>query len=135
MKAVDIIAEFEDCFLFIEMKDYRDSQSQFTETDSISGEKKNDALKWLKNYLKYKFRDTYLYRYAEAGSVEKDIHYICLISLSSGTLQMVKKLLREELPVNKKGRRWTRALAKSCQVVDVNGWNRTLSSYADVAFA
>ena len=133
MKAVDIIAEFSDCFLFIEMKDYRDCSEQFIEDVSEKDDPEaNKALKWLKNYLKYKFRDTYLYRYAEAGSPKKDIHYICLLSLSSGTLQTIKKTLPRELPIGKKGKRWIRVLAKSCQVVSVEGWNRTLSEYATV---
>lgn len=137
MKAVDIIAEFNDCILFIEMKDYRDQEESFiaTSSDDVCTQGKNDAIKWLKNYLKYKFRDTYLYRYAEAGIPKKDIHYICLLSLSSATLQMIKKFLQTEIPVGKKGKRWTRALAKSCQVVDVDGWNRNLSAYATVTFA
>lgn len=136
MKAVDIIAEFKDKIFFIEMKDYRDKEDQFVESEMMSEEEKKqkkDALKWLKNYLKYKFRDTYLYRYAEAGTPKKDIHYICLLSLSSGVLRTVKEQLNKELPIGKKGKRWNRSLATTCQVIDVDGWNRTLSTYATVS--
>ena len=135
MKAVDIVAEFSDRILFIEIKDYRNFEDRFIELKSMSDEEKKqkrEALRWLKDYLKYKFRDTYLYRYAELGPVDKDIHYICLLSLSSGVLQIIKKQLREELPVGQKGKRWTRSLAKSCQIVDLDTWNRILSTYATV---
>ena len=136
MKAVDIVAEFKDKIFFIEMKDYRDEEDQFVESEMMSEEEKKqkkEALKWLKNYLKYKFRDTYLYRYAEAGTPKKDIHYICLLSLSSGVLQTVKNQLKQELPIGKKGKRWNRSLATTCQVIDVDGWNRILSTYATVS--
>lgn len=137
MKAVDIIAEFKNKVFFIEVKDYRGEEAKYTVCKTMSNEdakQATDAVKWLKNYLKYKFRDTYLYRYAEGGISPKEIHYICLLTLTSGVSAIIKKQLREELPVGKKGKRWTTILAKSCQVVDVNGWNCSfLSEYADVS--
>lgn len=63
LKAVDIIAEFEDYYIFVEIKDYTQNQFKY---------------KKLKNYLKYKFRDTFLYRYAE-NKVDKPIRYLCLL--------------------------------------------------------
>ena len=43
MKAVDIIAEFKDKIFFIEMKDYRDEEDQFVESEIMSEEEKKQA--------------------------------------------------------------------------------------------
>ena len=68
MKAVDIIVELERAYLFIEMKNYKDPK-EFEEEDasnkSVASQVKHDGFRWLKNYLKYKYRDSYLYRHAE----------------------------------------------------------------------
>jgi hypothetical protein len=78
----------------------------------------------LKNYLKYKFRDSYLYRHAE-GKVEKPIHYICLTNFDNGLNTLMKKALAPELPVGKKPHRWMRSLATSCQVLNLDAWNKS----------
>lgn len=131
MKAVDIFVELDKAFLFIEVKDYSHDMERFdvscTSDDETKKEKRN-AYKWLKDYLKYKFRDSYLYRHAE-GMPEKEVHYLCLLTVGKSTLSLLKKELMIELPVGNGGGRWTKQLAKSVQVLDVDGWNRNFPAY------
>ena len=101
MKAVDIVAEFDDFYLFVEVKDFYDPDSY----ESDSGE--NDVVisplrgfARLKEILKYKYRDSYLYRHAE-NKVEKPIDYICLLNLSDDLNGRMQKALGSELPVGK----------------------------------
>ena len=54
MKAVDIIVELENDYLFIEVKDF------YSPDDYKNG----DCFNHLRNVLKYKYRDTFLYRWA-----------------------------------------------------------------------
>ncbi len=85
MKAVDIVAEFDAAYVYVEMKDFHDPEmydQSFAENDE-EGMKKRDNFKWLKNVLKYKYRDSYLYRHAEQ-KVDKPIHYICLLTFENG---------------------------------------------------
>lgn len=125
MKGVDIIVELADAYLFIELKDYKDTTEYDVNlaVNDIEKESKQKAFKWLKNYLKYKYRDSYLYRHAEQ-KVEKPIHFICLVTFDNALNTRLKKALEKELPVGKCSRRWQLELATSCQVVNVQTWNR-----------
>ena len=124
MKAVDILVELEKNYLFIEVKNYEDVAEfqKSAEDDADTIKKKHDHQKWLKNYLKYKFRDSYLYRHAE-GKVDKPIHYLCLINFDNALNHALNNNLRRELPVGKPTRRWLYKLAESCQVLNVAQWN------------
>lgn len=78
---------------------------------------KKDALKYLKETLKYKFRDSLLYRYAESEP-EKLVHYICILNLTPSTLYVLEKTLSKELPIGIPCSRWKKPLAKSCIVIN-----------------
>ena len=124
MKGVDIVAEFEDAYIYVELKDY-DDPSVYDVARAINDDERKacqDAFKWLKNYLKYKFRDSHLYRFAE-GKVDKPVHFICVLTFDNALNSRTLNELKRELPVGKKSRRWTQALAKSCQVVNLDKWN------------
>lgn len=123
MKAVDIIAEFENSYLFIEMKELHELAEYdiATATNEEESKQKNAQFKWLKNYLKYKYRDSYLFRYAE-DKVDKPIHYICLLNFDIVLCTKMKKFLAKELPVGKKSRRWNHIIATSCQVMNRQRW-------------
>ncbi|MFA5906113.1 MAG: hypothetical protein WC836_19440 [Desulfobacula sp.] len=125
MKAVDIVVELKEAYLYIEIKDFFDPDSY--DTDSSKDEeglgKKRDNFKWLKNYLKYKYRDSYLYRHAEQ-KVDKSIHYICLLTFDNALNAAMQKALRKELPVGKASRSWKQEFVNSCQVVNVEKWNQ-----------
>lgn len=130
MKGVDIIAEFEEAYVYVELKDY-DDPSLYDVRDAISNDERKarqEAFKWLKNYLKYKFRDSHLYRFAE-GKVDKPVHFICVLSFDNALNSRMLNELKRELPVGKKSRRWIQALAKSCQVVNLDKWNEVFPKW------
>jgi hypothetical protein len=130
MKGVDIVAEFEEAYVYVELKDY-DDPSIYDVLGAVTDNEKNsrqDSFKWLKNYLKYKFRDSYLYRHAEQ-KVEKPVHYLCLITFDNALNSRMQKSMKQELPVGKASRRWVQALATSCQVVNVDKWNENFPKW------
>jgi hypothetical protein len=130
MKGVDIVAEFAEAYVYVELKDYEDS-SIYDVIGAANDEElksRQACFKWLKNYLKYKFRDSYLYRHAEQ-KVEKPIHYICLVTFDNALNSRMQKSLKQELPVGKASCRWTQALAKSCQVVNLDKWNENFPKW------
>ncbi len=145
MKAVDVIVEFEDVYLFVEIKDFHDPsifdirttkhadiQNQVQE-QPLSQDQKNDNFKWLKNYLKYKYRDSLLYRYAE-DKADKPIRYICLLSFETGLNCVVAKVLKQELPIRRPRTstgqvRWVRDLVLSCEVINLAVWNKTFPKW------
>ncbi len=130
MKAVDIVAEFQGAYVYIEIKDFFDpdmyNQALATTDEEVS--KRTDHFKWLKKYLKYKYRDTYLFRHAEQ-KVDKPIHYICLLTLDNALNTAMQKALRRELPVGLASRRWKQEIVKSCQVVNIAKWNENFPKW------
>ena len=124
MKGVDVVAEFADAYVYIELKNYDDSTKYNVLLSGSEEERaaRKASLKWLKNYLKYKFRDSYLYRHAEQ-KVDKPIHYVCLMTFDNALNSHLAKQLKQELPVGKVSRRWNQSLATSCQVVNLDKWN------------
>ncbi len=130
MKAVDIVAELSEAYVFVEMKDFDDPamyEALSTDTEETLKEKR-DHFKWLKNYLKYKYRDTYLFRHAEQ-KVDKPIHYICLLTFDNALNTALQKALRKELPVGLASRRWKREIVTSCQVVNIAKWNENFPKW------
>jgi hypothetical protein len=124
MKAVDIVVELQNAYIFIEMKDF-DNPDMYNERKAATDEeiKKNrDHFKWLKNYLKYKYRDSYLFRHAE-NKLDKPIHFICLLTLDNALNTSLQKALTRELPVGKASKRWQSEIVTSCQVLNVAKWN------------
>ena len=109
MKAVDLIAEFPAEYVFVEIKDYSDQDPDAYNPSAPGTEeevkKRRDSMRWLKNYLKYKYRDTLLFRHAE-GKVDKPIHYICLMTFDNALSNAFSKALRPDLPVPRH-LRWT----------------------------
>lgn len=130
MKAVDIVAELETAYVFVEMKDFHDPEAynEVLAKDENDASSKRDNFKWLKNYLKYKYRDSYLYRHAEQ-KVDKPIHYICLLTLDNVLNSRMQKALKQELPIGKASKRWKLEIARSCQVVNIESWNRNFPKW------
>ncbi len=123
MKAVDIVAEFKECYVYVELKDYKNPSGYDTQSVADEEEKyrRQKHFNNLKNHLKYKFRDSYLYRHAE-GKVDKPIRYVCLNS-------RMQKSLKHELPVGRASRRWTRVLATSCHIVNMDKRNENFPKW------
>lgn len=130
MKAVDLIVELREAYLFVEMKDFHDPEtydhSSAVEVEELKA--KRQSFKWLKNVLKYKYRDTYLFRHAEE-KVDKPIHYLCLLTFDNALNGSLKKALHQELPVGVASKRWKREIVNSCQVVNVDKWNQNFPKW------
>jgi hypothetical protein len=130
MKGVDIVAEFAESYVYVEVKDYDDS-SIYDVLGAKNAEEKaarQAHFKWLRSYLKYKFRDSYLYRHAER-KVDKPIHYICLVTFDNGLSSRMQKSLKQELPVGKASSRWVQPLANGCHVVNLEKWNKNFPKW------
>lgn len=112
LKAVDILVESENHWYFIEVKNFHDP-AQYGHKDGVHD---------LRKKLKYKFRDTYLYRHAE-NRIAKPIIYVCLLAnLENATSMQMKDVLSRELPVGKPTPRWQCELARGCVVLNVKRW-------------
>lgn len=113
LKAVDIVVECQERYYFIEVKDFHDPHLY----DRAESEKR------LREVLKYKFRDTYLYRHAE-NRITKPIIYICLLAnMENALCTHLRKTLASELPIGKPTVRWQLELAQNCFVLNVDRWN------------
>jgi len=130
MKAVDIVVELVSAYLYVEIKDLHDPTAYDPKTFEDDGElrKKRDGFKWLKNYLKYKYRDSYLFRHAEK-KVDKPIHFICLLTFDNALNGTLQKALKRELPIGKASTRWKEELVASCQVLNLELWNRCFTRW------
>ena len=124
MKAVDIVVELDREYVFVEIKDFHNLDRYKVELKQDGGaEDKRAAFNGLKNYLKYKYRDSYLYRHAE-GKANRPIYYICLLANFDNALNThMRKELKRELPVGQASPRWQKAIVKSCTVVNEQKWN------------
>lgn len=124
MKAVDLVVELPGDTLFIEVKDFHapdDYNFKAAVTDDQRSERRQ-RLNHLHDVLVHKFRDTWLYRWAE-GKIDKPIRYLCLLTLDNALLSVMNKELRRQLPVGRVGPRWSGALAESCVALNVARWN------------
>lgn len=126
MKAVDLIVELEDRYYFVELKDY---SNPLTWNEILTNRRQTpeEMVNWLKEILKSKFRDTFLYRWAEIVP-EKDVFYICLIDTGAFSLGPLTNSLRRELPVGLHDD-WKRAIAKNCFVMNPERWNQTFPKW------
>ena len=131
MKAVDIVAEFDKFQLWIEIKEFPPhsikamQQGNSTETDQHL--KYNKA--HLTNNLKYKFRDTFLYRLCEDKTI-KAIVYICLTNFDDALNGYFRKELQRQIPAGKVSRNSDKYLIAKSQVYVVNkeAWNRNFAA-------
>jgi hypothetical protein len=125
LKSVDIIAEFDSHYVYVEIKEFHDLDMYDIRMGGTEEEQnlRRGCFKWLKGYLKYKYRDSYLFRSAE-GKAEKPIHYICLLNLDSALNQQLAKQLRGELPYGKAKGKWQNQIVKSCQVINETVWKQ-----------
>ena len=127
MKVVDFIIELADRTLFVEFKD----------PDNPNANPKDRAA-FLKKFmsgaidsdLKTKYRDSWLYEYAE-GRAKKPIYYLVLIgasSLSDADLLTRTEALKRQLPVEGPNNRpWKKPFVAGCAVMNFAAWNRTLT--------
>ena len=129
MKAVDLIVEFPDRYLFLEFKDPQhpdapqENRAEFIK-EFTGGE--------LDEKLKYKYRDSFLYEWA-SGRANKPIYFYVLIAddtLDSACLLNRKEALEKILPLKgPKSRLWTKRIVEECLVFNIESWNRWLPQY------
>lgn len=127
MRAVDLLIELPGDILLIEIKDFHapddyDFRSAVSEAER---EQRRQHLNHLRDVLIRKFRDTWLYRWAEGAgdSVSKPVRYLCLLTLDNALVGVVGKELRRGLPVGLAGPRWQRELAAGCAALNPQRWN------------
>lgn len=112
MKAVDFVVEYEDHYLFVEIKDPRNPNRYATPQDKTA---------LLKN-LTTKFRDTFLYRWAE-NKLDKPVRYQCLVEVDNAQTLYLMSQLKKQLPTAKQPERWGQPLAELCAVANRATWN------------
>ena len=124
LKSVDIIVELSSYYLYIEIKNYDDPADDDIKTfiDQTDFEERQRLFRWLKNYLKYKYRDSFLYRFAEE-KIDKPIHYLCLLNFENALNNVMQKALSHELPLGKPSKRWKKTIVESCHVLNAKKWN------------
>jgi hypothetical protein len=83
MKAVDIIVELADDYLFVEVKDFHEPEEY----------QNRNYFNHLRDVLKYKYRDSFLYRWAEQKT-DKPINYLCLLTLDNALISRMNKEMR-----------------------------------------
>ncbi len=130
MQAVDLIVELENNYLFVEVKDFH-APDDYNFKNAITedeGKQRQEYFSHLRNVLKHKFRDSWLYRWAE-NKTEKPVRYLCLLTLDSALISVMNKELRKQIPVGIAGPRWTGELARACVVVNLDLWNNNFPKW------
>ena len=118
MKAVDLIVNLENNYLFVEVKDFHDPESY----------RGNDHFNHLREVLKYKYRDTWLYRWAE-HKTDKPIKYLCLLELEKGLISRMANEIRKQLPIYNTGPRWASEISNGIAVVNLDLWNKRFTAW------
>ena len=128
MKAVDVMAVFDNFQLWIEIKGYTDEDIQQLKNER--DQRKPGDEYHIKDYLvknfKGKFRDTFLYRYCE-DMISKPIIYICLTNFDDAENNYFKKELKRQVPGGKANKkRWIKELIPQDKIFVVNEstWKR-----------
>lgn len=129
MQAIDVMAEFPNFQLWIEIKEFQNFEIKNMKEEGDQ-QKKGDNVHHkahLTKNLKHKFRDTFIYRYCE-NKLDKKIVYVCLTNFDNALNVFFRNELRKQLPTGKASKRWTKLLMdkESLFVVDENAWCRTL---------
>lgn len=133
MKAVDLVVEFPNDTLFIEVKDFH-APDDYNFKAAVSDDEKSERrerMSHLRDVLVHKFRDTWLYRWSErtTGTPDKPVRYLCVLTLENGLLGVLNKELGLALPKDKAGPRWQRELAQACVVLNPKRWNSAFPAW------
>ena len=122
MMAVDFIVEFDDRYVFIEMKDPQHPDARLNNQQTFI---QNFQSGVMDKELATKYRDSLLYEWA-SGRAKKPIDYFVLCAweqLDSAQLGQRTDGLRRELPIlGPDGKPWL--IARDCGVFNVESWNR-----------
>jgi hypothetical protein len=127
MKAVDFVVEFPDYYLFVEVKDPDNPRAKSKDVKNFSKRLQSGELC---NDLVQKYRDSFLYRWAEE-KVDKPITYLVLLSMSSldsAALMHQGKNLETKLPCGKK-EKWIQPIATACAIFNIDSWNKQFTQW------
>lgn len=113
MKAVDLIVELENDYLFVEVKD-------FHEPDTYQD---GNCFNHLRDVLTHKCRDSFLYRWAQRKT-DKPVRYLCLLTLDNALVSRMNKEIRLHIPAGMAAEKWRRPIVKSSAVLNEERWNR-----------
>lgn len=129
MKAVDFIIELEERVLFVELKDPENPSALAKDRATfikkfLSGQLDAD--------LKTKYRDSWLYEWAE-GRTNKPIIYLVLLAASTITeaeLLTRTDALKRQLPMaGPRDRPWKKPFVAGCAVMNLAAWNKALPQF------
>lgn len=127
MQAVDFIVDLPARFLFIEVKEPRELLEEDVAGRDSNAEQEERKEMNLRGVVR-KFRDSFVYEWAEGRAGEKPIFYIVLIGrdeVDAGALTRRMENLRRSLPLlGPSDRPWKRPLVEDCVVMDIARWNR-----------
>lgn len=126
MKSVDFIVELQDSYLFIEIKDPSNPNARSQDVEKFKQKKCKSGE--LCNDLKTKFRDTFLYKWAEKTQ-DKPIYYLCLITLDDASLLTLNDNLKKHLPIEGVPQSWSRSIAKACHMLNIETWNKNFPKW------
>ncbi|MCQ2233274.1 MAG: hypothetical protein MJZ24_00865 [Paludibacteraceae bacterium] len=129
MQAVDVVAEFQEFQLWIEIKEFQPSEIEAMRNEGDQ-QKKGDNVHnkaHLTKNLKHKFRDTFLYRFCE-NKLDTRIVYVCLTNFDDALNVFYKKELQKQLPTGLASKRWSKYLLDKSLLMVVNkeSWKRNL---------
>ena len=129
MKAVDLIVEFPDRYLFLEFKDPQHPDAPQENRDKFIQEFTGGKLD---EDCKYKYRDSFLYEWA-SGKADKPVHFFVLVAddtLTNAELTTRTDALARILPLRGPDSGvWTKRIVESCVVFNLESWNRSLARY------
>ncbi|HOY84020.1 MAG: hypothetical protein LHW48_02145 [Candidatus Cloacimonetes bacterium] len=121
MKAVDFILEYPDKYVYLELKDPDSPDSRAGGVRRFIADYKTGALK---TKLSKKYRDTFIYRWAQ-NKADKPIHYyvlICWDFLDVPKYNLLTDSLKKHLP--RRSEKWRRKFAEKCVVLSLTDWNK-----------
>lgn len=130
MKAVDVIAELPNEYLYIELKDYTKPNAMLFRCPFQSKKSKvqcdkadvSSQLKKICADIRSKFYETLLYRYAE-NKITKPISCIAMAKMDSAILHRLNEQLKSQFPIGMVAPRWEKELFRNLVVVNPELWN------------
>lgn len=129
MQAVDVMAEFPNFQLWIEIKEFQPSEIEAMKKEGDQQKKGNNVHNkaHLTKNLKHKFRDTFLYRFCE-NKLDTKIVYVCITNFDDALNGFYRRELKKQLPAGLASKRWKKHLLDevSLFVVNKDAWQRTL---------
>ena len=123
MKAVYFIVEFSDFVLFVEVKDPEHSRAKPSDRRRFVQQIRESSFVL---DVTRKYRDSFLYRWAEAR-VDKPIRYVLLLEVQafgSAELLTLTNELKRMLPLVGLPSSWKRPIADNAAVLNMAEWNR-----------